>query len=89
MPRGVSGMRRDVTVAAADLEHVARFLRELSQGICEPHEAPEEPEEPEKPAEPEEPETPEGPALRREAEGWAERLGRVAGEMRAAVRSAE
>ena len=35
------------------------------------------------------PETPEEAELRRQSERWAERLGQVAGEMRAAVRSAD
>jgi len=65
--RGLAGMRCDLAAAAADLEHLAEFLRAVGGGVCAVEESPQE------------------AALHREARRWAERLGRVAKEMRAAV----
>ncbi len=68
---GLCGLRRDLTAAAADLDHLVSYLQAIAWtpagGLHDP------------------PGPSEEVTLRRAAEAWAERVGRVVGEMREAV----
>ncbi len=68
---GLRGLRKDLTAAAADLDRLVGYLQAIAWTPTGRLD--------------DEPQLSEELALRREAESWAENLGRLGGEMRGAL----